>query len=100
MIQNVIAGAVLLAFYLFLLIRWRHVRRTWAFWAGVAGMSLFLVSVDYPGRPFAAFFADIVPPANIFGLLVAFVAAVLACYPEPLPGLESQPPQQPPANRP
>ena len=76
------APIVLLIFYVYLLARWQYVKRPLFYLVGVAGLvfgmiSMFLGSGEYAGVV-ARFF-------TAFGVIVAFLAAVGACYGAQLP---------------
>ena len=96
--MNTFAEAVLVAFYLFLSIRWNHVRRKWAYMAGVVGVATSLLSAALAGSPLGEGRA----PLGALGMVVALLGAVAACCPEPLAFLDggtpnSPAPPQPPA---
>jgi len=65
--------AILLVFYLYLLARWQHVKRPWMYLVGAVGIALAV---------FARFFGagTAMRILNTLGALIAFKAAVGACY--------------------
>jgi len=70
--------AILLVFYLYLLARWQHVKRPWMYLVGAVGIALAV---------FARFFGagTAMRILNTLGALIAFKAAVGACYGGKLP---------------
>ena len=70
--------AILLVFYLYLLVRWQHVKRPWLYLCGAAGIALALF-----GRFFGA--GTVMRIFNTLGVLIAFAGAVGASYGAELP---------------
>jgi len=93
-------SAILLVFYLVLLVKWSWVKRPMFFCTGALGLLLMILgdyfvvggAVRYEGLQIVNRVFDTV------GLTVAFVSALLACYPPKLPGegkgVTAAPPQE------
>ena len=75
--------AVLLVFYLYLLVRFQNVKRPGLFLIGVAGLALVFVANFFLVHHSVAVVALIL---TALGALVAFVGAVGACFGGQLPG--------------
>ena len=78
------ATVVLLVFYLYLLVRPQHVKRKSCYLAGAAGLLLALIGVLLVA-------CDARTVGGIFdwaGAVVAFLAAIAACYGGTLPGVD------------
>jgi len=73
---------ILVAFYLYLLVRPEHVKRTGVFWIGVIAVLVGIVGQFFMlGRKTV----EVAIVIEIIASLVAFVAAVLACFSGSLP---------------
>ncbi len=75
--------AILLVFYLYLLVRFQHVKRPGLFLIGVAGLALAFVSNFFLVHHSVAVVAHVLFSVSA---LVAFVGAVGACFGGELPG--------------
>lgn len=73
---------ILVAFYLYLLVRPKHVKRTGVFWIGICALVVGILA-QFFGMGRSTVEAAIV--LRIITSLAAFVAAVLACYTGSLP---------------
>ena len=77
--------AILLVFYLFLLVKWENVRRPIFYVIGAGGLLLGLIGMFFDG--FRSEWSGIVLSIfNSVGGIVAFLGAVAACYGCELPG--------------
>ena len=80
-------AAILLVFYLYLLVRPERIKRNGFFLIGTAGLVLALIGAFFApwanvGRDWAMVLVAIF---GTFGSLIAFIAGVLACYAGKLP---------------
>ncbi|MFW6066139.1 MAG: hypothetical protein ACOC9S_04905 [Planctomycetota bacterium] len=93
-----LAPAILLAFYLYLVVRWQHVKRPFFFCLGVVGviaMLFFTGFFDWTGARWSRVLESIV---GTLAAIMAFGCAMAACWGESLPmGLEKKKASQPQA---
>ena len=80
--------AILVAFYLFLLVRWQYVKRPFFFTVGVLGIAPVIAARLFSIGSVNAL--EIVSGIlTTVGVLAAFLSAVAACYCGKLPGVEA-----------
>ncbi|MHC4562566.1 MAG: hypothetical protein ACYS8X_07325 [Planctomycetota bacterium] len=79
------ASAILLVFYLYLLVRWDHVRRPVCFLIGAAGLLFALFGHFFAIAGYNSGAAVVTRLFDVIGAMVAFVFAVAACYGAKLP---------------
>ncbi len=79
----VIINAVLLVFYLYLLVRWQHVKRPYMYLVGVGG--LCVVFFGWLLGAASTSLWTTMRILNVLGSLTAFKSAVGACYSAKLP---------------
>ena len=73
---------ILVAFYLYLLVRPQHVKRTGIFWIGICAIVVGILAQFFAmGRKTV----EVATVLEILTSLVAFAAAVLACFEGSLP---------------
>ena len=87
---------VVVAFYLFLAVRWDLVRRPLPYLVGACALGVVILSglfgLSRGGRSVGAVF-------SVLGLLTAFGAGIATCCAAKLP-IDTQPPPAPPADEP
>ena len=82
MITGTFISEILVAFYLYLLVRPQHVKRTGVFWIGICAVLVGILAQFFGmGRKTV----EVATVLEILTSLVAFAAAVLACYTGRLP---------------
>ena len=82
--------AVLVAFYLFLAVRWDLVRRPMPYAVGAGAVCVVIFVGVFTLGHTMGFFRVI----GIFATLIAFVAGIAACCAEKLPVIDSQDPTE------
>lgn len=84
MLEFGLLTAILLVFYLYLLVRWQHVRRPMCYLVGAAALMLVFVGMFFAigHHRYVMIVTEVL--AGI-GNLAAFVSAVFACYGGKLP---------------
>ena len=79
------ASAILLVFYLYLLVRWDYVRRPVCFLIGAAGLLFALFGHFFAIAGYDSGAAVVTRLFDVIGAMVAFVCGVAACYGAKLP---------------
>ncbi len=92
--MDLLVPAILLVFYLYLVVRWEHVRRPFFLCVGVLGMVTMLFFLGFFGFTAARWSRVLQSVVGTLAMIVTFGCAMAACWGSSLPmglGKKSEP---------